>query len=153
MIKISNIYYMLAYAFRSLNAGEISLLGNEEFENLHELFAHIIITNVQKQIKRGLPRRYVMQSEELSNLRDKIDIQSSIRTMTMIRRRLVCEYDESTEDTPGNRLIKCAIAYLIRQKDVSSERKHNLSFLYSRLSAIADARYIRAPQQRVAGAE
>jgi len=153
MIRISNIYHMLAYAFRSINAGEISLLGNEEFENLHELFAHIIITNVQKQIKRGLPRRYVMQSEELSNLRGKIDIQSSVRAMTMIRHRLVCVYDEFTEDTPGNRLIKCAIIYLLRQKDVSSERIHNLSFLYSSLSTIADVRYIRAPQQRAGGAE
>ena len=65
MIRISNVYHMLAYAFRSLNDGGVSLMGNEEFENLHELFAEIIISGMRKQLKRGLPRRYASQSEEL----------------------------------------------------------------------------------------
>jgi len=42
MVKISNIYYMLAYAFRSLNVGNISQMGGEEFDNLHELYITLI---------------------------------------------------------------------------------------------------------------
>jgi len=152
-----NIYYMLAYAFHSLNAGNISKMGNEKFENLHELFAEILINGMRKQLKRGLPRRYASQSEELSNLRGKIDIQSSVRGLTMVRHRLVCEFDEFTEDTPGNRLIKCAITRLLRNGDVSLERKRHLKILRSCLNSVADVPYIkkipRQPQQRTGGAE
>jgi 5-methylcytosine-specific restriction enzyme subunit McrC len=153
MVKVGNIYYMLAYAFSSLKPGEISYVGNEDFDNLHELFAEIIIRGMRKQLKRGLPRQYRNQSEELSNLRGKIDIQTSIRQQTMVRHRLVCEFDEFTEDTPGNRLIKCAITHLLKQDDVSGERKHYLKFLRTSLNNVSDMQHIKIPQQRTGGAE
>ena len=153
MVKVGNIYYMLAYAFRSLNTGGISYVGNEDFDNLHELFAEIIIVGMRKQLKRGLPRQYRSQREELSNLRGKIDIQTSVRSQTMARRRLVCEFDEFTEDTPGNRLIKCAITYLLKQDDVSDNRKRYLKFLRASLGNVTDVQYIRVSQQRTGGAE
>jgi 5-methylcytosine-specific restriction enzyme subunit McrC len=150
---ISNIYYMLAYAFRSLKLNEISDMGNEEFENLQELFAEIIIAGMRKQLKRGLPRHYVSKSEELSYPKGKIDIQSSVRSFTMVRHHLVCEFDEFTEDTQGNRLIKCAVTHLLRQNDVSPNRKRYLKFLRSSLNNIADVEHIKIPQQRTGGAE
>ncbi|MDR1604598.1 MAG: 5-methylcytosine-specific restriction endonuclease system specificity protein McrC [Gracilibacteraceae bacterium] len=153
MVKVGNIYIMLAYAFRSLNAGGISYAGNEDFDNLHELFAEIIIGGMRKQLKRGLPRQYSSQREELSNLRGKIDLQTSIRQQTMVRHRLVCEFDEFTEDTPGNRLIKCAITHLLKQSDVSYERKHFLKFLRASLDNVADVQSVKVPQQRTGGAE
>jgi 5-methylcytosine-specific restriction enzyme subunit McrC len=153
MVKVGNIYYMLAYAFFSLNAGGISYAGNEDFDNLHELFAEIIIRGMRKQLKRGLPRQYRSQREELSNLRGKIDIRTSIRQQTMVRHRLVCEFDEFTEDTPGNRLIKCAIMHLLKQDDVTNERKHYLKFLRTSLNNVADVLHIKIPQQRTGGAE
>ena len=153
MVRISNIYHMLAYAFRSINAGSISTVESEEFENMHDLFAEILIDGFRKQLKRGLPRRYVVQKCEFSSLRGKIDVQSSVRQLTMIRRRLVCEFDVFTEDTPGNRLIKCAITYLLKQVDVSPSRKHFLKFLHSTLNSVADVLYVKVPTQRVGGAE
>jgi 5-methylcytosine-specific restriction enzyme subunit McrC len=153
MVKVGNICYMLAYAFRSLNAGGISYAGNDNFDNLHELFAEIIISGMRKQLKRGLPRQYRSQSEELSNLRGKIDIQISIRQQTMVRHRLVCEFDKFTEDTPGNRLIKCAVTHLLKHADVSDERKHYLKFLRASLNGVADVQHIKVPQQRTGGAE
>jgi len=153
MVRIRNIYHMLAYAFRSLNTGSASHMGSEEFENLHELFAEILIISMRKQLKRGLPRHYTCHQEELGNLRGKIDIQSSLRGMTMVRHHLMCEFDEFTEDTPGNRVIKCALTHLLRQGDVSSDRKHFLKFLRSSLSGVADVAYGKIPQQRTGGAD
>ncbi|MCL2270224.1 MAG: hypothetical protein FWC24_02660 [Treponema sp.] len=153
MVKISNIYYMLAYAFRSLNVGNISQMGGEEFDNLHELFAGIIINGMRKQLKQGLPRYYTGKCEELGDLRGKINFQSSVRGMTMIRHRLVCEFDEFTEDTPGNRLIKHAITHLLQTHDVSPARKHFLKFLRTSLSNVSDMGYNKIPQQRTGGAE
>jgi 5-methylcytosine-specific restriction enzyme subunit McrC len=144
---------MLAYAFRSLNAGAIGSLGGENFENLHELFAEIIIRGMRRQLKRGLPKQYNSNSEELSNPRGKIDIQSTVRGRTQIRHRLVCEFDEFSEDTPANRLIKCAVTLLLRQSDISTERKHHLKCLRSCLGDVADISYRKIPPQRSGGAE
>ena len=144
---------MLAYAFRSLNLGGIGDLGSEEFENLNELFSEIIIRSMRRQLKRGLPKNYKSDSEELSTLRGKIDIQSSTQRFTQVRHRLVCEFDELTEDTSGNRLIKCAITNLLMQSDLSPERKHYLKFLRSSLNNVANIDYHKIPPQRSGGAE
>jgi 5-methylcytosine-specific restriction enzyme subunit McrC len=71
----------------------------------------------------------------------------------MVRRRLVCEFDEFTDDTPSNRLIKRAITYLLKQDDVSDGHKHYLKFLRSSLNNVTDAPYVKVPQQRTGGAE
>lgn len=153
MILVGNVYYMLAYAFRALSMGGIGELGNEEFENLHNLFAEIIIRAMRRQLKRGLPRTYRSESDELGNLRGKIGIPASIRQMTFVRHHLICEFDEFTEDTAGNRLIKCAITLLLKQDGVSAERKRFLKFLRSSLAAVADVGYRKIPPQRIGGAE
>jgi 5-methylcytosine-specific restriction enzyme subunit McrC len=153
MILVSNIYYMLAYAFRALRVGGIGDAGAEEFENLHNLFAEIIIRGMHRQLKRGLPRAYKCEKEELGNLRGKIDFHSSVRQMTFTRRRLACEFDEFTEDTPGNRLIKYAIIRLLRQDSVASDRKHYLKFLWSSLAGVTDVQYRTIPPQRTGGEE
>jgi len=152
-ILISNIYYMLAYAFRPLAIGGISDMGNEDFENLKELFAEIIIRVLRRQLKCGLPKGYKSESEELSHLHGKIDVQTSIRKMTQIRHHLICEFDEFSEDVSGNRLIKCAITHLLRQSDVSRDRKRYLKFLWSSFSSVADVEYRHIPLQRTGGAE
>ena len=41
-IFIKNIYYMLSYAFTTLNQGGYEDIATEEFENMHNLFAAIL---------------------------------------------------------------------------------------------------------------
>ena len=153
MIHIGNIYHMLAYAFRSLSIGGISNVGGEQFDNLHELFAEIVIRGMLRQRKRGLPKGYKREHEELSNLRGKIDILSSIRNLSQVKRRLVCEFDELTEDTPGNRLIKYALTHLLKKGNVSNTRKRFLKFLHSSLESVTDMQYQTISPQRTGGAE
>lgn len=74
MIRIQNIYYMLSYAFQVLNEQGYKLVATEEFDNVAELCAAILIKGVSLQIKRGLGKEYVLQTESLSALRGKIDI-------------------------------------------------------------------------------
>lgn len=66
---------------------------------------------------------------------------------------MVCAFDAFTIDTPGNQLIKHAIMHLLRQNDVSSDRKHYLKFLWSSLDHVTDTGYIKIPEQCTGGAE
>lgn len=47
MIPILNVYYMLSYAFQVLNEQGYQKVAAEEFENMGELCAAILIKGVQ----------------------------------------------------------------------------------------------------------
>ncbi|MBR0070201.1 MAG: hypothetical protein IJP97_06875 [Synergistaceae bacterium] len=84
MIRIKNIYYMLAYAFSVLNESGYRNIALEEFDNTAELFAAVLACGISVQLKRGLGREYIRIIEKLSSLRGKIDINESIKTRTLL---------------------------------------------------------------------
>ena len=78
VIKVQNVYYMLAYAFKVLNEQCYKKVATEDFENTADLLAAILIRGIGIQIKRGLKKDYILQIEHLSSLRGKIDVTASI---------------------------------------------------------------------------
>lgn len=130
---------MLAYAFRALEKGTYERLGSEEFDNAQELCAAILTRGVESQIKRGLGRGYVPQAEALSCVRGKIDISASLKTNSLLKRQLVCSYDELSTDTQANRIVKAAMQVLLRSRDISSARKRDLRRLLPYLAGAGEA--------------
>ena len=92
-ILIKNIYYMLTYAFQSLRQSNYDSVATEDFENIHDMFAAILGKGVANQLKQGLYKEYILQSEELSVLRGKLNLQGTIKNRTQHRQKLACEYD------------------------------------------------------------
>lgn len=133
MISIKNIYWMLAYAYRSLNEKDINKMNSEEFENIYDLFCIMMTQEVNKQIKRGLNRDYIQIEEELSNLKGKINISDSVKKNTQIKLKMICNYDEYSINSYLNQIIKTACSYIIKSKKVSDKeniRKLRNSLLY-----------------------
>ena len=125
MIPVQNIYYMLAYAFQVLNENGYKDIETEQFDNVGELCAAILAKGVALQLKRGLGKEYIPQTEPLSSLRGKIDIAESIKTQSMLRKQLVCTYDDFTVNSYMNRILKSTMELLIRS-DISKTRKKEL---------------------------
>ena len=125
MIRIQNIYYMLAYAFQVLNEQGYRSIATEEFENTAELCAEILIRGIRTQVKRGLGKEYILQRESLSSLRGKIDITESIKTQSIMREQLVCSYDEFSINTCMNQIIKSTVLLLLRS-DITKARKNKM---------------------------
>ena len=125
MIPVQNIYYMLAYAFQVLNENGYKNIETEQFDNVGELCAAILSKGVSLQLKRGLGKEYVPETEALSSLRGKIDIAESTKTQSMLRKQLVCTYDDFTVNSYMNRIIKSTMELLIRS-DISKARKKEL---------------------------
>ena len=125
MIRIQNIYYMLAYAFQILNEQGYRNIATEDFDNTAELCAAILIRGTSIQIKRGLGKEYIPQTEALSSLRGKIDITESIKTQALQRKQLVCSYDEFSVNSYMNRIIKSTMQLLLRV-DITKARKKEL---------------------------
>lgn len=125
MIPVKNIYYMLSYAFQLLNEQGYKKLATEEFENAGDLCAAILIRGISQQLKRGLGREYISETDTISAIRGKIEITESIKNQSMIRNQMVCTYDEFSVNSYLNQIIKSTVMLLLKA-DISKARKKEL---------------------------
>lgn len=125
MIPIRNIYYMLSYAFQVLNEKGYKNIATEHFDNVAELCAAILDKGITSQLKRGLGKEYIEQTDALSAVRGRIDLSESIKTQSLQKKQLVCAFDEFTVNSYMNRIIKTTIELLLRS-DISKNRKKQL---------------------------
>ena len=116
---------MLSYVFKVLNQQGYKQIATEEFYNTAELMASILEKGITVQLKRGLIREYIPKRDELSSIRGKIDITESIKTQSMQRNKLVCSFDDFSEDNIKNQIIKSTVELLLKS-DISKSRKKEL---------------------------
>ena len=128
VIRVRNVFHMLAYAFSALTEQGYRAVATEDFENAAELCAAILERGVSLQLKRGLGQEYVNRTEARSSLRGTIKVTESVKSQAIWRHQLVCSYDEFSVDTTMNRVIKATVALLVRS-DISRARKKSLKKL------------------------
>ena len=115
---------MLSYAFKILNKQGYKKVATEKFENFADLCSAILINGTSSLIKKGLAREYVLKTETTAAVKGKIDISSSIKEQSMIKRRLVCEYDEFSENSYMNRIIKTTMLKLLHADSTQAGISH-----------------------------
>ena len=128
MIRVRNLFHMLAYAFSALTEQGYRAVATEDFDNAAELCAAILERGVSLQLKRGLGQEYVNRTEARSSLRGTIKVTESVKSQAIWRRQRVCAYDEFSVDTTMNRVIRATVALLVRS-DISRARKKSLKKL------------------------
>ena len=113
MIPIRNIYYMLSYAFSELRGTDYRYMDVEHLDTMKDLCACILIRAVSLQLKRGLIREYITEEDSLLSPKGKIDITASIKSGAIQNHRLVCAYDEFSENSIRNRIVKQTLSVLL----------------------------------------
>jgi 5-methylcytosine-specific restriction enzyme subunit McrC len=117
---------MLSYVYRNLCSGIFTNVAGEEFDNIHDLFAAILVLGVGNQIKRGLHRDYVLHEESLTNPRGKFCITQSLKQQTFIQKKVVCSFDELTENTIYNQILKCTLLLLLKHGEVKPKNRNSI---------------------------
>ena len=87
-IPIKNIYYMLAYAYKTLNLSEYKKIGAESFIDTKELYAEILSIGLPTLIRSGLIKDYINITEKSTILRGKIDLHSSIKQNAFVDKKI-----------------------------------------------------------------
>lgn len=148
MIPIQNIYYMLSYAFQTLQAENYKDLAAENFHNTAELCAAILDKGIGIQLKHGLRRDYVSKSESLSTLQEKLNISESIKTQTMLKKQMICTYDEFSTNIQFNQIIKSTVLLLLKANITNSRKKslRKLLLFFSDVNEI-DLHFVNWNQQ------
>ncbi len=123
MISIKNIYWMLAYAFNNISATENEKVNKEDFENIYELFCVILTQELSKLIKRGLYKEYITKEDELTNLKGKILIGETLKKNPSLKSKIICEFDEYSENSYLNKVIKTSAEYLIKSGKIKDKLK------------------------------
>ena len=117
---------MLSYAFRTLSEERYKDIEAEKFEYTADLMAAILAKGMSGQIKRGLGRDYVLQTENLSSPKGKINMSDSIKELTMLNGRLICSYDSYEKNTYMNQVLKSTALLLIKSDEVKPKHKKEL---------------------------
>ncbi|WEV63449.1 hypothetical protein [Bifidobacterium sp. ESL0732] len=125
-VVIKNIYYMMAYAFKALQLNDYRRLTTEDFDHIDDLLAAILAIAIGTQRRRGFEREYLPVHENLHTVRGRIDVSSTARLQMTGYNGLACVYDEFSEDTYKNRVLKTTALLLIGRKDVNTARKADL---------------------------
>lgn len=100
-IFIRNIYYMLTYAFQELKQNNYEEIAGEEFDEIHDLFAEILLRGISFQLKQGLHKEYISCHGSLSTLKGKLDICGTVNNLMRKQQKIDCEYDELSENNYG----------------------------------------------------
>ena len=125
MIPVRNVYYMLAYAFQVLNEQGYKKIAAEEFNNIADLCAEILIKGISIQIKRGLAQDYIERTDPLSSPKGKADISASIKTKSLTKKKLICTYDDFSNNIYLNQILKTTLLLLLRT-DIAPKRKKEI---------------------------
>lgn len=125
-ILIKNVYYMLTYAFQYAEKSVYKEISLEKFDDVHNLFASILVKGINMQLKQGLYREYINCKQNINILRGKVDMQNTIKNKIARKQLLACEYDELSENNILNQILKTTIWLLLRDQKVNNDHKNML---------------------------
>jgi 5-methylcytosine-specific restriction enzyme subunit McrC len=114
-----------------------------EYPELSEGFIALFANMVQARLRRGLLKGYVSVDESLHLVRGRI------RTADQLRRRfgfplpIEVRFDDYSEDTPENRLIKAAARRLQRLRPDSRALRARLAEILGTMALVRDVQYVR----------
>ena len=118
--------------------GELAALDTQRRDVL-ELLARLFADRLRAAVRRGLPRRYAEREEDLGMLRGRVDVKRQFTHFAVRPDRLACRFDELSEDTPLNRVLKAAVMRLTRIAR-SAENVRALVELAARFESVSDSR-------------
>jgi len=125
-IPIKNIYYMLCYAWDVLDIKNDILVDEDDFNDAYDLLSRIFAYGVGKLIRSGFHKSYIDKQEELSTLKGKVNISESIKTLSFLNKRYVCNYDDYSANDIFNQIIKYTMNSIIRNKSVNKKTRDTI---------------------------
>ena len=91
--------------------GEIAALRTQRHDLL-EILIGLFANRLLAAVRRGVPHLYVEQEEDLRLLRGKLNVTRQLTRLAVRPDLLACRFDEFSENTPLNRVLKAVVARL-----------------------------------------
>lgn len=138
MIPIRNVYYLLCYAWDSVEeARALEPAGSEDFHRVQDLFGSILARGVLRVARKGLDRSYVNFQEELPGVRGKLELTQTLKQTALLRNRIVCTFDDLSTDVIHNQVVASTLHLLAGHQDVDQGVKRALRLALSRMPGVS----------------
>jgi 5-methylcytosine-specific restriction enzyme subunit McrC len=137
MIPISNLYYLLCYAWGRLDERDFVDIDATSFRDLPNLIGRLLISGVKRLLRRGVHRDYLSFQEDSENPRGKIDISDSIKRAVIWRNSVTCIVDDLSRNVLQNQIIRTTLNRLARAKEIDAGLSHELNSLVRQLDGVA----------------
>ncbi len=123
MIPIQNIYYLLCYAWDRLEALDERWVDAVPDAPLLGLLAQILLSHSRKLLKQGLLQQYQEEEAELASLRGRIQLFQSQQKRLPQRQRMICRYDELSQDVLLNQILFSSLKKLPQIQELPEKLK------------------------------
>ncbi len=125
-IPIHNIYYLLSYAWNTLEMDRLARINSMTCDTLLDLLATVLVNGMSHVLRGGLDRGYVPQREYSTTLRGKIDFAKTMKQTCFRKPGAFCRYDELHYNVLHNRIVKTTIENLRSCEELSRETQRQL---------------------------
>lgn len=129
-IPIKNIFYLLCYAWDVLPIVDDIKVNKNDNDDIYNLLARVFSFGIGRLIHTGFHRSYIEKTDQLSTVKGRINLQQSINNQSIIRKRLICTFDDYSENDIFNQILKYTIDSLIKNPAIDSDTKLNLKKYY-----------------------
>lgn len=126
-VPIKNALFMYSYIWDKVENKDYTNLSAEDDFKSSNIYAELFLINISKIIKRGLYKEYIVRNDELSTIKGKIDIISTINNQSLRNGKIFCEYDELEENNIYNQILKYIAIRLYKSYDINKENKKKLN--------------------------
>ena len=134
-VPIQNLYYLFCYAWRFLPEDLALDVGTTKSPDVLNMCAHVLVSGIDRLLRRGIDQGYVEFREETARLRGRIDMSGTVSGLTWVNARAICQYDELTPDTLNNRILRTTVRLLLRA-EIEREIAKRLTEVDHRLEGI-----------------
>ena len=125
-VRVRNVYWLMAYAFRAVDLRDYAQIGAEDFRGMDELLAAILLLGVEAQRRRGFDRGYRLVEEDGWRIRGHVDLRKTAGLELSGELGAHYDYDEYDENTLLNRIMKTCLGALLRSTMVSAGRRNRI---------------------------
>jgi len=137
-VRVENLYYLLCYAWRCLDARDIVAVDASAGPSPEALFARVLNVALRRLIRDGLDRGYQEESDDLRRPRGKPRIGETMSRGLLERGMVRCDFNELTEDVLHNRIIKATVRRLALVDSLDEEHRRGLGELVRCLAHVTD---------------
>jgi 5-methylcytosine-specific restriction enzyme subunit McrC len=135
-IPISNLYYILCYAWSYLPEGFTPSVSGEVVDHPVNLFGHVLSVFLERVNRRGIQKGYVDFDEEGNCLRGKLDITRTIGRALLRQGKVACRFDEFSPNILPNQIVKTTALRLLTDPKLDKSLAHNLGVLLQKWEAV-----------------
>lgn len=120
-----------------LGDGQTAAMARQT-DTLLDILIRLFADRLLVEVLRGMPRAYLMQEDDLSALRGRLNVGRQFTALAVRSDRLACRYDALLADTPLLRIMKACVVLLRRHARVADtiRRLDALRFLLAEISDV-----------------